>query len=200
MKKEILIFIANGYADWEIAYICPQINGASTDYIISTVAQTSDAVLSMGGLKVTPDYSLAELLEKNAKLIDVEMLLLCGGIVWRDCGYIFPEVEQLVDIAIDEKVLISAICDATTYLAYNNYLNYINHTGNSVEYIISQCPEYSGESNFIEKQCVCDGGIVTANGSAALQFAREILKQLNVKTNEEIDDWYNFNKEGYYNI
>ena len=32
MKKEILVFIFNGYADWEPAYVCAELNSSDTDY------------------------------------------------------------------------------------------------------------------------------------------------------------------------
>ena len=36
MKKEILVFIFNGYADWEPAYVCAELNSSDTDYIVRT--------------------------------------------------------------------------------------------------------------------------------------------------------------------
>jgi putative intracellular protease/amidase len=83
---------------------------------------------------------------------------------------------------------ISAICDATTFLAFNGYLNQIEHTGNSAKYIISTCPNYTGKNNYIEKQCVRTDSFITANGTATLEL----------KTEEEIDNWYKFNKNGFY--
>ena len=41
-------------------------------------------------------------------------------------------------------------------------------------------------------------GIITANGTASLEFAREIMLYLNVKTVEKIDEWYKFHKLGHF--
>lgn len=61
-----------------------------------------------------------------------------------------------------------------------------------------QAPHYCGEDFYVEEQAVSDGGIVTANGIAALEFAREIFFLLHVKNPQEIEDWYHFNKVGFY--
>ena len=41
--------------------------------------------------------------------------------------------------------------------------------------------------------------IITANGTATLEFAREILKALSVASDEQINGWYDFHKLGFYN-
>ena len=88
--------------------------------------------------------------------------------------------------------------DAANFMAENGYLYNIRHSGNTLEYMKSQAPHYKGDSNFIEKQAVCDSGIITANGTVSLEFAREIMLCLNVKSIEKIDEWYKFNKLGFY--
>ena len=43
---------------------------------------------------------------------------------------------------------------------------------------------------------VSDGGIVTANGQAPYEFAREMLRILEAMPEKEIDMWYEVNKIG----
>ena len=62
----------------------------------------------------------------------------------------------------------------------------------------SQAPHYNGDCNFLKKQAVCDSDIITENGTASLEFAKEIMLRLNVKPVEKIDRWYKFNKLGYF--
>ena len=62
----------------------------------------------------------------------------------------------------------------------------------------SQAPNYSGEKLYLEKQAVSDSGIITANGSAALEFSREILLILKAKTKDGAREWYGMNKYGFY--
>ena len=60
MKKEILVFIFNGYADWEPAYVCAELNSSDTDYIVRTISLDKNPKVSMGGFHVLPDYSIAD--------------------------------------------------------------------------------------------------------------------------------------------
>ena len=40
--------------------------------------------------------------------------------------------------------------------------------------------------------------IITANGTGALEFSREILTLLKVKSQKDVEDWYSQNKSGFY--
>lgn len=212
--KSIIVFISNGYADFELGFICAELN-RSKKFKISTVALTKEIISSMGGLKVIPDYSiddllgdlLGDVLKQNQDTCEIEMLLLCGGDIWKEFDYTVAKVKNLVDICNKNKVLISAICDATTFLAHNGYLNNVDHTGNSVEYISYICPNYTGSQHYIEKQCVSSENIITANGTATLEFAKEIMRHLNVipdmhhlniMPEKALEEWYKLNKNGYY--
>ena len=62
----------------------------------------------------------------------------------------------------------------------------------------SQAPHYRGEAHFIEEQAVCDANIVTANGTGALEFAKQILLLLHTKPEQEILKWYELNRLGFY--
>ena len=46
-------------------------------------------------------------------------------------------------------------------------------------------------------QAVSDKNIVTANGSATLEFAKEVLLLLENDTLEHIEMYYKFNKDGF---
>lgn len=68
----------------------------------------------------------------------------------------------------------------------------------SLEYVINSCPDYDGSKFYREQQCVNSGFFITANGTATLEFAKEIMKQLNVYSEEKITTWFDFNKNGFY--
>jgi len=188
MKKEVLIFISNGYADWEAGYICAELNKPESECKVSTVSLNSDNVKSMGGFTVIPDYNIDSIPSQ------FEMLILIGGTTWKDNSAITPLIEK----CIQNRVPIAAICDATTFLAEHSYLDDIPHTGNSLEYLKKYAPNYKGDTNFIEQQTVSSDYIITANGTASLEFAREIMKKLDISPIETIDGWYNFFKNGFY--
>lgn len=58
--------------------------------------------------------------------------------------------------------------------------------------------ELHRETKYIAKQTVRDRNLITANGTAPMEFAKEILLALNVASEDKILDWYNFYKLGFY--
>lgn len=190
MKKEVLVFIFDGYADWESAYICAELNSSESDYIVKTLSLDKDPKISMGGFRVIPDYSIGDYPK------DFAILLLIGGYAWMEQKN--NAVKPVVEYAVKHHIPVGAICNAANFMAENGYLDTIRHSGNTVESMKAQSPNYRGDCNFIEQQAVCDSDIITANGTASLEFAREIMLCLNVKTAEKIDEWYKFNKLGFY--
>ena len=57
--------------------------------------------------------------------------------------------------------------------------------------------KYTGDSNYINKQAVRDGNIVTANGTGQLEFCKEILYALEADTTDAIEESYLFYKNGF---
>lgn len=201
MKKEVLVFISDGYADWEGAYICAELHQPHTAYVVKTVGLDKKPKVSMGGLTVAPDYDITDYPAEFA------MLLLVGGLAWLEQknNAILP----LVQHAAQKGIPVAAICAATNFLAENGFLDTVKHTGNSLEFMQAHAPHYKGGALFVEKQAVSDGAVLTANGSAALEFAREIMLELKVTPQlpgapaagnpaEIIKQWYNFHKLGFY--
>ena len=47
---------------------------------------------------------------------------------------------------------------------------------------------------------VMDGNIITANGTAYLEFAKEVLLALEAASDKMITQWYSFYKLGYYYV
>ena len=190
MKKEVLVFIFDGYADWESAYICSELNAPETEYAVKTLSLDKEPKISMGGFQVLPDYSVADF------PADFGMLILIGGYAWMK--QLNNAVLPVVEYAIKSQIPVGAICNATNFLAENGYLNQIKHSGNTLEFMKAQAPHYRGEQHFVEKQAVCASNVVTANGSASLEFAKEILMLMKAKPETAVLEWYNLNKFGHY--
>ncbi|MFA6914581.1 MAG: glutamine amidotransferase, partial [Endomicrobiia bacterium] len=57
------------------------------------------------------------------------------------------------------------------------------------------CPEYKGEKYYRKEHAVSDRNLITAGGTAPIEFAREILKKLDVISDEVLDTWYKLYKE-----
>ena len=73
MKKKILIFLFDGFSDWEISYLTPEIN-KSEQFDLVYFSKDGNSVSSMGGLQISPNASLAEI-----NIEDLDMLILPGG-------------------------------------------------------------------------------------------------------------------------
>ena len=74
----------------------------------------------------------------------------------------------------------------------------VKHTGNGLEQLKlwgGDC--YTNPAGYIHAQAVSDRNIVTANGSATLEFAKELLLLLENDTPERIEMYYQFNKQGF---
>ena len=192
MKKQVLFVLLGQFADWEAAYLSSALymlgNG---QYEVKTVSLSTDMVTSIGGLRVMPDYSV------HSVPADYEALILIGGMSWRneDAGKIKPLVEKCV---ADKKVL-GGICDASAFLGTVGVLNGVRHTGNDLVDLKQWAgASYTGEELYMMQQAVSDRNIITANGTAALEFAREVLLALKAAPEDKIMEWYNFHKLGYY--
>ena len=192
MKKEILTFIFDGYADYESAYICSELNALETDYVVKTLSFDKEPKISMGGFRTIPDYSINDYPNEFA------MLLLIGGNAWIEKKN--NNIKPIVDYAFEHNIPVAAICGATFFMGENGYLDKRKHTSNTLEFLKLQSPHYKGEGNYIEKQAVSDCNVITANGTAALEYAKEIMLYLKAKPADEIDKWYKFNKMGFCQI
>ena len=163
--KEVLVFIFDGFADWEPAYICAELNAPGTGYTVKTISFDKKAKVSMGGFHVIPDYAI------NDYPSDFSLLILTGGTAWIEQKN--NDILPVVDYAISKHIPIGAICNAVNFMAENGYLDKIKHSGNTLEFMKAQAPHYKGDNNFLEVQAVCDSNIITANGSATLEFAKK---------------------------
>ena len=88
--KQILVFIFDGYADWEPAYVCAQLNAPGTGYAVKTIGLDRAPKVSMGGFRVTPDFTVADYPR------DAGLLLLTGGTAWleRKNDAVLPVVRE----------------------------------------------------------------------------------------------------------
>ncbi len=190
--KKILFVILQQYADWEAAYISSAITMLGQgQYNIKTVSLSQDYVQSIGGFRVLPDYDIKSVPS------DYEALILIGGMTWRSEDT--QQIKALVEDCRQKGKVLGGICDASAFLGTVGVLNDVYHTSNDLHDLKQWAGSiYTGETKYISKQAVSDKNIITANGTAPLEYAKEILFALNVASEEKIMDWYNFHKLGYY--
>ena len=192
MKKTILFVILQQYADWEAAYIASAIAMLGQgQYDIRTVSLLKDLVQSIGGFQVAPDYDITSVPK------DYEALVLIGGMTWRNENT--QQIKPLVEDCYKKGKVLAGICDASAFLGTVGVLNDVAHTSNDMNDLKQWAGSiYTGEARYIAKQAVRDRNVITANGTAPMEFAKEILLALNVASEDKISEWYNFHKLGFY--
>lgn len=199
MSNEILYILLPDYAAHEAVYLSQAI--ASDEYALKEhplyvnkiVAPTLEPVKSIGGFRTLPDYSFDTMPEDYAALV------LIGGFGWST-----PVAERVIPIvkqAVDNGKIVGAICNGASFLAKCGLLNNVQHTGNGPEQLQLWGGEnYTNPEGYVHAQAVSDKNIVTANGSATLEFARDLLLLLENDTPERIEMYYQFNKQGFCNL
>jgi putative intracellular protease/amidase len=188
--KNVIIFLFNGFSDWEIGYLTSELN-KSEKINLQYITVNGYEIISAGGLKISPDLSL-----ENLRTEDISVLVLPGGSVWENNS--MTEIDKLVEKLYSENKTIAAICGATAYLGNNGYLDNVNHTSNALEYLKYVAPQYKGEKKYKSDSSVSDKNIITANGTAPIEFAREIFKKVELHSKKDIDSWFQLFKYGIW--
>ena len=196
MNNEVLYLLLPDYAAHEIVFLSEaiacdeQFIKANPKYINKLVAPTMEPVRSCDGFRMLPDYSFETMPDDYAALV------LIGGFGWST-----PVAEKVVPIvrqAIEKGKIVGAICNAASFMAKCGFLNAVKHTGNGREQLkLWGGGNYTNPDGYIHAQAVSDNHIVTANGSATLEFAKELLSLLENDTPERIEMYYQFNKKGF---
>ena len=145
-KKTVLVYVFNGFADWEGSYVSAELNQTDA-FAVRTVAPDRAPKRSMGGIAVAPDYALDDAPGEFAAL------LLIGGNAWLDPASGIDAVVPLVRRARAQGALVGGICNAATFLAEHGFLDECAHTGNTLEYV-QQCAQI-GRASCRERVYLC---------------------------------------------
>lgn len=185
MKRAVFLLL-EGYADWEGAYLSSQLNQQKI-WEIKT-ASTKQQVTSMGGFKLEVDY----LIEKIPQKID--LLVLIGGNSWE-----FKQslLKKIITQALYKGTPVGAIGEAVDYLAKNGLLTDFYHTGNT-QIFWQKAAQYTNPQQFINQQVVQDRNLITANGTAALEFTEALLKAVAFADEYKIQQIMDLQRMGYY--
>lgn len=186
------LFVFDTMADWEAALAIaaihnPQFQRMPGRFRVVTVGPSRDAVVTMGGVRIQPDLAIGEL-DPFAS----SMLILPGGQSWE-----FGANERAIEMTrkfIAHCVPVAAICAATLALARAGLLDNRYHTSNARDYLAGS--GYRGARFYRDRPAVADQGVITASGTASVEFAREILETLHVYSPDTLDAWYALHKFG----
>ena len=193
MNNTVYLYVFDTMADWEIGYLTAELNsgryykkGLAPSKIV-TVGIEKTPVTTMGGLKILPDIKL-----DDCSIESADTLILPGGDTWTET--IHQPILKFVERCLEESILVAAICGATMGLAQTGLLNSRWHTSNDLEYLKMICPTYTGEKYYKMESVVTDGKLITASGTAPLEFSVHVLKALGVFSSKTLDAWYSLNK------
>lgn len=189
-KKNCYVFLFDGYSDWEVSYATVGIQ-KSGNFQVRTIGSTLRPVRSMGGLTVVPDVDFIPATD----LADIDpsntaMLILPGGTAWEDRAN--EAIEPLLAHCLLNGIPVAAICGATLFLADLGILNRTPHTSNDVIYLEALSPAYSGRALYQAEPAVSTDMLITASGSAPIEFAREIFNRLDILRDEAVGVWFGY--------
>jgi putative intracellular protease/amidase len=183
MRNTIYFFVFDGYADWEAALALCEIRRPG-DFRVRTVALDRRPVQSMGGLTVLPDLSLDE--------IDVDralLMILPGGTAWER-GEIEPVSATLRRLHA-EGTTIGALCSGVLALGYAGLVDTRRHTGNYAGHIETYVSDYLGGAHYDpDALALTDDGVITAGGVSGIEFAREVIRALDLYDERDTEAWY----------
>jgi putative intracellular protease/amidase len=192
LTRDVYLFVFNTMADWEGSFAIAGINNPRFQkspgrYRVVSVGASREPVTTMGGMRVIPDMTVMDV-----DLAEAAMLILPGGDQWDGGGN--REAIELARAFFVEGVPIAAICGATQALACARMLDDFHHTSNSREYLAAT--RYRGGKFYCDVPAIADEGMITASGTAPLEFAREIFRVLDVYPESALDAWYALFKLG----
>lgn len=189
MKNTVYLYVLDTMADWEVGYITAELQSGryckkgSDPFKIVTVGIEKAPVTTMGGLKILPDIKFEECCLENASA-----LILPGGETWLE--KVHEPIINMAEKCINEHIVVAAICGATIGLARKGLLDSRRHTSNDLEFIKMMCPDYKGEKYYRNEPAVTDGKLITASGTAPLEFTVQALQALNAFSERKLDAWY----------
>ena len=193
--KQVLYLLLPPFAEHELPFLTQPLRSDAASmkenpqYENKIVAPSMEPVEAISGFRLLPDYTFETIPNEYAALV------LIGGYGWQSEAA--HRVAPLVADALSKGRIVGAICNAASWMASKGFLNQVRHTGNGLEQLqLWGGKAYTNASNYVDAQAVSDRNIVTANGSAHLEFACEILRLLQNGQPEEIEMYQTFYKMG----
>ncbi|GAA0711147.1 DJ-1/PfpI family protein [Dokdonella soli] len=183
MRDIVYFFVFDGFADWEAALALCEIRRPG-DYRVRAVGIDRRPVQSMGGLTVLPDLALDDIDDARAAL-----LILPGGTAWERGEY--AAITRTVQRLHAQGTAIGALCGGVLALARAGLLDAREHTANYAGYIETYVPEYTGTHRCdASALALMDDRVITAGGIGGIEFAREVIRLLNLYDARDTEAWY----------
>lgn len=183
MRDTVYFLAFDGFADWHAAQALCEIRRPG-EWRLQTVGFSMQPVLSMGGLRVVPELTLDQLDLKRAAL-----LIVPGGYLWeRGQGEEAVAAARRVHAA---GAPVAGIDSGVLVLARAGLLNACRHTGSWPGHIAAHVPGYVGADQYdAQVLAVSDGGVITASQLGSVEFAREVIRTLDLYSPSDREHWY----------
>jgi putative intracellular protease/amidase len=182
MRDTVYVLVFDGFADWQAALALCEVRRPG-DWQVRTLGFSRAPVVSMGGLTVQPDGALTELAPDRAVL-----LIVPGGHLWLR-GEGAMAVERLRE-AHAAGATVAGIDTGVVPLARAGLLDGVRHTGNWAGQL-DTVPGYAGEDQYdAEVLAANDGGVITASHLGSVEFAREVIRTLDLYSPADREDWF----------
>jgi len=193
--KFAYVYVLDTLADWELGHVTAELN--SGQYFrrpdgrvpVRTVGASREPVTTKGGFTIVPDLSVDDIRPGTCAV-----LLLPGADTWQDPRH-KPILAKTAEL-LDSGCLVAAICGATAALAEAGILDNRPHTSNSLEFLTLFCPNYKGASFYRNEPVVDDGSLITTGSAGALPLARQVMRRLDVMSEDALEAWYNYYSTG----
>jgi putative intracellular protease/amidase len=189
MEGKVHVLVFDGLADWEAAYALAELRRSGGLDVVA-VGFTTNAITTMGGLRVLPGVALSEVAPAGVRLF-----LLPGGDLWEG-DYPRAGLEAVLRTLVDGGIPVAAICGATLALARAGLLDDRRHTSNAPEYLAQHAAGYKGSASYVGELATRDRGVITASGLGGVEFAREIFEELGVLDAADRAVWFEMFKHG----
>jgi putative intracellular protease/amidase len=159
-------------ADWEVGHLLAELRSGrftGTSFDVLTIAESSEPITTMGGVRIVPDALLADV-----EPADSDLLILPGADMWDAGGG--EAFAAAAERFLEAGVPVAAICGATAGLARAGLLDDRKHTSAAAEYLAAT--GYAGGDHYVDERAVVDGDLITAGPQSPVQFARATLARL----------------------
>lgn len=167
--------------DSEVGHLLVELRSGrftGTRFNVVTVAETSEPITTMAGVRTVPDMLLSDLDPSQSAL-----LILAGADMWDAGGGV--EFAATARAFLEADVPVAAICGATAGLARAGVLDERDHTSASPEYL--RLTGYAGVDRYIGARAVVDARLITAGPQSPVQFARATLGQLGLMSDRTLE-------------
>lgn len=193
--KTVYVYLLDTMADWETGYILSELNSKryfkkdAPQITLKMVSTSLEPIHSMGGLTIVPDCTI-----KDIEVTKDNMLILPGANTWND-----PKHNAILAKAnefLQNDAAVCAICGATVALAGTGALDERPHTSNGAGFLEMFCPDYKGQSFYVDTLSYADNNLITAGSAGGLLWAKQIIEYLGVFKPDTLEAWHAYFSTG----